>query len=371
MRTIQIFLGGGVKLLHGENELLKGYRNDVIDPIISQLNSKEFANHVFIAKDYSDLTRNVVKGKHQEVYNNYIVQDAQIALFIIDGVIGNITKHEIDVAVDSTKKVRHPIVYVYGKNVKNDDELLDYLNQEGIYFQHFFDNRDLAAKIKADLEIATQRIDQQRVLRLSISLLMSLILCSGILLSLKNCSDTDVDKNTIDYCSAQLYLMRYNDVNALTGTDFFTEDLLSGFKYEDSIMTGDNVSVFPIIGNDSLVATTPPFFRLKLHNRHRNTIVFVEAKLEIDKYVADTIVTKGVIIPIEKNSAVDVVTIDGKTNEYLLKGFRQNVAYGETDDRYFFCLLADENCSFRMRVRTKSQLGDYLYSNYIYVKYLK
>lgn len=371
MRTIQIFLGGGVKLLHCENEFLKGYRNDVIDPVISQLNSREYVKHLFVAKDYSDLTRNVVPGKHQDIYNAYIVKEAQIALFIVDGEIGNITKHEIDVAVASTKKSRHPVVFVYGKNIKDDDELLDYLNQEGIYYQHFYDNRDLIAKIKADLDTATQRIDRQRVFRLSISILLLLVLFGGILLLLKNCFNTNIDNNTIDFCSAQLYLMRYKDINALTGTDVFTENMLSSFKYEDSIMTGDDISVFPIIGNDSIIKTTLPYFRLKLHNRHRNTIVFVEAKLEVDKYIADTIVKKGSYIPIEDHPAVDVVTIDGKINEYLLKGFRQNLAYGETDDRYFFALTAKENCTFRMRVRAKSQLGNYLYSNYIYVNYIK
>ena len=52
MNTIQIFLGGGVKLLHGENEFLKGYRNDVIDPILSQLNSREYVKHLYVAKDF-------------------------------------------------------------------------------------------------------------------------------------------------------------------------------------------------------------------------------------------------------------------------------------------------------------------------------
>lgn len=371
MRTIRIFLGGGVKLLHGENEYLRGYRNDVIDPILSQLNSREFSKHLFIAKDYSDLTRNVVKGKHQDIYNNYIVDESHIALFILDGVIGNITKHEIDLAVASTKKSRHPIVYVYGKNVKENNDVLEYLNQEGVYFQHFFDNRDLSAKIKADLENATQRIDRQRVLRVWISLLMTLALCCSVLWTVKTFYNATNSEKTIDYCSAQLYLMRYKDVNVLTGTDVFTDKLLSSFKYEDSIMTGDDISVFPVIRNDSLVTTTPPFFRLKLHNKHRNSIVFVEAKLEVDKFVMDTIVKKGTFIPIEKNPDVDIVTIDGEISEYLLKGFRQSVAYGETDDRYFFALTAKENCFFRMRVRAKSQLGDYLYSNYIYVNYVK
>lgn len=371
MRTVHIFLGGGVKLLHGENEFLRGYRNDVIDPIISQLNSKEFAKHFFIAKDYSDLTRNVVSGKHQDVYNNYIVREAQVALFIIDGEIGNITKQEIDVAVASTKKSRQPIVYVYGKNVKDNDEVLEYLNQEGIYFQHFFDNRDLAAKIKTDLETSAHRVDRRRVSRMWISLFLSLILCSGVFLALKNHCNSNANENTIDFCSAQLYLMRYKDVNALTGTNIFTDELQSGFMYEDSIVTGDDVAVFPVIGDSSVVSTTPPYFRLKLHNRHRNTVVFVEAKLEIDKYVSDTTIINGTFVPIEEMPVADIVTIDSKNKEYLLKGFRQNVAYGETDDRFFFALMAKENCTFRMRVRAKSQLGDYLNSNYVYVNYIK
>ena len=380
MRTLQIFIGGGVKLLHGENEFLKGYRNDVIDPVISQLNSKEFAKRLFIAKDYSDLTRNVVPGNHQDVYNNYIVGEAHVALFIIDGEIGNITKDEIDVAVASTKKSRRPIVYVYGKNVKNNDEVLEYLNQEGIYFQHFYDDRDLTAKIKADLETATQRIVRRRTYRILISILtlMILALCCIFFYAVKYYNNVDNNENTIDYCSSHLHLMRYADANAQTETGFFTDKLLSNFKYEDSIMTGNDISVFPIFGKDSLITTTPPIFQLQLHNRHRNTIVFVENVLEIDQYVSDTVINKesvGTIgLPIKEITRTDFVfrslyiDCDG---EYFINGFRQNLAYDETDARYCFAIYANENCSFRMRVRMKSQLGDYLYSNYIYVNYFK
>lgn len=369
MKKIQIFLGGGVKLLHGDNEYLKGYRNDVVDPILSQLNSQEYAKHLYIAKDYSDLTRNVVKGKQQEVYNYYIVREAQVALFIIDGEIGNITKHEIDVAVSSTKKSRHPIVYVYGRNIEENDEILEYLNQEGIYFQHFFDNRDLATKIRNDLDTATKRLDKQRVLRTCASIALTMVLCGCIMMFAKTFFYSE-DK-VIENCSAQLYLMRYRDLNALIGTNFFSDSLLSSFKYEDSVMTDDNVSVFPIIGNDSVIPSSPPFFRLKLHNKHRNTIVFVEAKLEIDNYIPDTVKRKKVFIYNEEIPDVDIVNVESGNAEYSLKSFRQNLAYGETDDRYFFCLTANENCSFRMRVKAKSQLGDYLYSNYVYVNFVK
>ena len=171
--------------------------------------------------------------------------------------------------------------------------------------------------------------------------------------------------------------MKYRDVNALTESSIFTDELLSNFKYEDSIMTGEDISVFPIIGTDSLISVTPPFFRIKLHNRHRNTIVFVEGILEIDKYETDTLTKKESFspnIPIKEISRTDFVLniLDiEKNGEYLLKDFRQNLAFDETDYRYGFVLTSKESCSFRMRVRMKSQLGEYLYSNYIYVNYIK
>lgn len=159
MKTIQIFLGGGVELLHGSYNGFKGYRTEVIDPTISQLNSNKHAKHFFIAKDYTDLTSNVEQGSHQEVYNKYIEQKSHIAIFIIDGEIGNITQQEIDAAVASTRKVYHPIVFIYGKNVKNEDAILKYLDQKGVYYMHFYDYRDLAAKIKDHLRDASEKID--------------------------------------------------------------------------------------------------------------------------------------------------------------------------------------------------------------------
>lgn len=370
MRKVLVFLGGGVRLLHGGDESFRGYRNDVIDPIVSQLNSLEYAEHLFITKDYSDLTRNVVKGKQQRVYNNFIVHESHIALFIVDGKIGNITKHEIDIAVGATRKNGHPIVYVYGKNIGDDDEILDYLNQEGIYFQHFFDNRDLATKIKADLETSAKKMDRKRVARICTVFVLSLILLISILLSVRHCSAGD--EKVIGSCTAQLYLMRYHDINVLTGENIFDDNLLSNFKYEDSVMLEKDISVFPLVGCDSVIKTTPPFFRLKLHNRHRNTIVFVEAWLEVDEYIADTIAGNKSFASVDLNLPdVNTISIDGITTEYKLKGFRQNVAYGETDDRYYFDIVAKESCSFRMRIKIKSQLGDYLYSNYIYMKYVK
>ena len=370
MKRINIFLGGGVKLLHGEFANLKGYRNDVIDPVISQLNSQEHAKFIYVARDYSDLTRNVVNGPQQEVVYNRYVKKAHVALFVIDGQIGGITRKEIDTAVQSYRKKGHPYVFVYGINIKDDNEILEYLNSEGIYYQHFYDNRDLANKIKSDLQISTKKVEQKsRLLRRMIALgLITIAIGLSVLFRIIH----DRNDRIVDSCSAQLYLMRYMDVNALTGKTVFNDSILDNFKYEDSFIGENDMAVFPVYGNDSNLVLTQPFFRVKLHNRNRNTIVFVESVLEVDQYLRDSNDYCGFNFSHAYTNidGVDDIQINDNNSEYLLDGFRQSIAYGDVDDNYYFILSAIESCSFRMRIRAKTQAGEYLYSNYVYVKYI-
>lgn len=186
MKSIQIFLGGGVELLHGTSKGFKGYRTEVLDPTISQLNSNKLVKCIFIAKDYTDLTSNVEQGSHQEIYNKYIEQDSHIAIFIIDGDIGNITLQEIDAAVTSTKNAHHPVVYIYGKNVNNENAILKYLNQKGVYYTHFNDYLDLAAKIKDHLRDASEKLNSNsNIIRWIIAGILVLLLLCGLMFQQK------------------------------------------------------------------------------------------------------------------------------------------------------------------------------------------
>lgn len=372
MKEINVFIGGGVKLLHGDNMDLTGYREEVIAPVFTQVNSQEFARHFFKAIDYSDLAKNVVKGRQQEVvYNDFIRRKAHVSLFIIDGTMGPRTKEEIDVAVTSTRKSKHPLVYIYGTNIAENSELTSYANQKEIDYQHYKDKRDLADKIKTDLTIAVKKIERRCNFHCLMWLMLTALSIGGLYGIFQN--KVAQSAKIEEACTAQLYLMRYKDVNVLTDVNMFNDSLLDKFKYEDSIVAENDRAVYPIYVDDSCVVSTQPYFRLKLHNKHRNTVVFVEAVLEVDQYSKDTLANQVVQFSHSYTdvSAVDNIAINPDANEYLLGGFRQNVAYGETDDRYFFTLNANENCSFRMRVKAKTHLGDYLYSNYVYVNYIK
>ena len=300
MKTIKVFLGGGVQLLHGDDKF-KGYRNDVIDPVIGQLNSIDSAQYFYIAKDYSDLTRNVVKGKQQNVYNKYIIKEANAAIFIINGNIGNLTKHEINCAVASTKTNGHPLVFIYGSHVQNDSEILNYLNQEGIYYQHFFDNRDLSGKIKTDLQYVASQISKKKfrykLLGILILILLSIFM---YLLTDLNFQNSNINED----CTAQLYLMRYNDINSLTGQSIYNNDILANFHYDDSIMTNKSIRIFPIVSSDSIIHTFNPILRLKFHNKNRNTIILNSAELEIDNINASYRPPKRRYVPIVRGSGV-------------------------------------------------------------------
>lgn len=77
-------------------------------------------------------------------------------------------------------------------------------------------------------------------------------------------------------------------------------------------------------------------------------------------------------VPLDTHT-IEMPQIDISTDkkEYPLVGFRHNVAYGETDDRYYFSLDAPFSCNFRARVKAKTQLGDIIFSNYVYINYVR
>lgn len=379
MKTLNIFIGGGVKLLHGQNEDLKGYRKDVIDPIISELNSQDYKKFFYLVKDFTDLTRNVVKGKQQEVYNKFIRKEAKIALFIIDGDIGSITKEEIEVAVESTKRFNHPVVYVYGKNVRDGSSLSEYLNKEGIYYQHFINNSDLTSKIRKDIIHSSEKLTKRNKLIFSLSFIISLMIIGALWGIFQFYNRKNSGGKVIDNCTAQLYLMRYIDINIISGKSLFTDSLLAQFKYEDTICNdnfkggNDTLKVFPVFQKEKSIPTTPPFFRIKLHNKDRNTVVFIEAFLEIDQLSPLFLETSSLNFKSENLDFSDFnkITINPSISEYPLPNFRWSVGYGETDDNYMFYLETPHNYKFRMRIKAVTHNKEYIYSNYVYVECFK
>lgn len=152
MKQVNIFLGGGVLLLEG-NEKHLGYRPTVIDPILSKLNSRRNAKRFYIVKTYADLINEYAVEGQQEHYNRYVSQKADIAIFIFDGKIGDKTKEEVENACNSFDKNKHPTIFFYGINLKDDDVIVEYLNSKKQYFRHFSNKVELQQLIIEQLEL--------------------------------------------------------------------------------------------------------------------------------------------------------------------------------------------------------------------------
>lgn len=152
MKQVNIFLGGGVALLEG-NESQPGYRPTVIDPILSKLNSRRNAKRFYIVKTYADLINEYAVEGQQEHYNRYVSQKADIAIFIFDGKIGDKTKEEVENACNSFDKNKHPTIFFYGINLKDDDVIVEYLNSKKQYFRHFSNKKELQQLIIEQLEL--------------------------------------------------------------------------------------------------------------------------------------------------------------------------------------------------------------------------
>ena len=62
---------------------------------------------------YEDFDRSLTEGGRQQEYNDYIANDAEYAIFILDNVVGGITLEEFNVAMQSFKSKGKPEIYVY------------------------------------------------------------------------------------------------------------------------------------------------------------------------------------------------------------------------------------------------------------------
>lgn len=149
MKKTNIFLGGGVALLEGN----EGYRPMVIAPILSKLNSRRNARCFYIVKTFADLQNEYAPKGQQEHYNRYVRQEADIAIFIFDGKIGDKTKEEVENACNSFDRNMHPTIYFYGTNIDDNDSIVKYLNSKKQYYRYFSNKEELKQLIYEQLSL--------------------------------------------------------------------------------------------------------------------------------------------------------------------------------------------------------------------------
>lgn len=134
-KTIKCFIAGS-KTLQQERDALRA----VTCVMYNKWDSKNFR---ILSYTFEDFKKEHTLVPPQEMYNKFIEEEADWALFIIDGEIGGITVNEYRVAMDSFKKNGKPKILALAKvgSENNDEvaEIRDEINKEHQYWTDYTD----------------------------------------------------------------------------------------------------------------------------------------------------------------------------------------------------------------------------------------
>lgn len=101
-------------------------------------------NIVFNSYTYEDFSRSFIENGQQTEYNKFIANQADFAIFIIDGKIGGITFDEFNVAMSAFMKNRRPRIFTYCKDIDTENpEIQHIINKINEHHQYYCDYRDI------------------------------------------------------------------------------------------------------------------------------------------------------------------------------------------------------------------------------------
>ena len=134
-KTIKCFIAGS-KTLQQERDALRA----VTCVMYNKWDSKNFR---ILSYTFEDFKKEHTLVPPQELYNKFIEEEADWALFIIDGEIGGITVNEYRVAMDSFKRNGRPKILALAKvgseNNEKVAEIRDEINKEHQYWTDYTD----------------------------------------------------------------------------------------------------------------------------------------------------------------------------------------------------------------------------------------
>ena len=149
MEIINIFLAGSTKLIK-ERELIRSCANK-----LQADNCAKGRNIAINITTFENFTGAITDVKAQKQYDDYIHLEADYAMFIFDNHVGDISKHEFQVAYDAFCKNKRPFLYIYFK--KTDTYSSDYaeirtlLEHTENYFQEYEEINQLSRMIESHL----------------------------------------------------------------------------------------------------------------------------------------------------------------------------------------------------------------------------
>ena len=146
-KQIPIFIAGA-KSFREQRVALKAMANDLNKEFIDQ--KKDVVLHMCSYENFGD---------HQQEYNQFIAEVADLVIFVLDGKIGTHTEEEFRLAVAEFKKDRVPKVYVFLKeftehteDIKKIEGLLEEAFGPNFYYIAYKTDEELCTKAKERIQ---------------------------------------------------------------------------------------------------------------------------------------------------------------------------------------------------------------------------
>lgn len=117
-------------------------------------NWKSF-NFLIEVYSFDNFEHTISEKGHQEEYNQFIANEADLALFLFDNTVGDKTLEELDTAIDSYKRNKRPKIIVYVKSHDHYspviEELRNRLKKEDVYWVDYTSIDNLSTLFERDL----------------------------------------------------------------------------------------------------------------------------------------------------------------------------------------------------------------------------
>lgn len=157
-QNINVFVAGA--------KVLKRERDAVISAL-NHITNDSSRDYVFRVKTYESFDRSLTDEGRQKEYNDYISNDAEYAIFILDSTVGGITFEEFEVAMNAYRAKRSPEIFVYSRMPSNNGGAISrlfrrheqfeevvairkHLSEIGQYYIEYRDIDDLKTHITLD-----------------------------------------------------------------------------------------------------------------------------------------------------------------------------------------------------------------------------
>ena len=143
----KVFIAGSTSL-HVER--------DSIRAVVSEIHNKwNYKGITITSYTFEDFDNKVHEGGLQKLYNNFIANEADCVVFIIDGQIGAQTLEEFNISFNSFKHRQKPSILVYSRNERNShpqtEAFINNMNKVKHYWRVYTDIISLKLKFKEDI----------------------------------------------------------------------------------------------------------------------------------------------------------------------------------------------------------------------------